>query len=110
MANLARYDRARRKRSRVAVGLISGTSVDAIEAVACRVSGTGKSVELTMLGHVSHPFTPGFSQRILGASTTRDVCALNFVLGELFAEAALSVITMAGLSPEQVDVIGSHGQ
>jgi anhydro-N-acetylmuramic acid kinase len=108
--SLARYDRARRKRSRIAVGLISGTSVDAIEAVACRVSGTGKNVELTMLGHVSHPFTPGFSQRILTAGTTRDVCALNFVLGELFAEAALSVISMAGLSPEQVDVIGSHGQ
>ncbi len=109
-ASLARYDRARRKRSRVAVGLISGTSVDAIEAVACRITGTGANLSLSLLGHVSHPFTPGFSQRILSSTSVREVCALNFVLGELFAEAALAVISMAGLKPEQIDVIGSHGQ
>ena len=107
---LQRIDRARRKRSRVVVGLISGTSVDAIEAVVCRISGTGKSVALELLSHVTQPFTPPFIRRVMEADSARELCALNFVLGELFADAALSAIEIARLTPRQVDVIGSHGQ
>ncbi len=107
---LQRIDRARRKRSRVVVGLISGTSVDAIEAVVCRISGTGKDVGLTLLSHVTQPFTPRFVRRVLEADAARELCALNFVLGEHFAQAALTAIEIAQLTPKQVDVIGSHGQ
>jgi len=39
-----------------------------------------------------------------------DVSEMNFVLGELFAEAALRVIEDAGLSRNDVHLIGSHGQ
>jgi anhydro-N-acetylmuramic acid kinase len=35
---------------------------------------------------------------------------MNFVLGELFAEAALRVIQDAGFSPKDVHLVGSHGQ
>ena len=107
---LQRIDRARRKRSRVVVGLISGTSVDAIEAVVCRISGTGKGLGLTLLSHVTQPFTPAFVRRVLEADTARELCALNFVLGEHFAQATLTAIEIARLTPRQVDVIGSHGQ
>ncbi len=92
------------------MGLISGTSVDAIEAVACKIAGTGKSVALELLSHVSIPFTPRFVRRVMEADSARELCALNFVLGELFAEAALAAIALADLKPSQVDVIGSHGQ
>jgi anhydro-N-acetylmuramic acid kinase len=94
----------------VVVGLISGTSVDAIEAVVCRIAGTGKSVALELLSHVSIPFTPKFVKRVMEADSARALCALNFVLGELFADAALAAIGLADLKPRQVDLIGSHGQ
>jgi anhydro-N-acetylmuramic acid kinase len=96
--------------SRLCVGLLSGTSVDAVEAVLCRIEGTGPEVHITLLAHVSQPFTPEFSQRVLAANDARALCELNFALGECFAEAALEVISRAGLRPEDVDVIGSHGQ
>jgi anhydro-N-acetylmuramic acid kinase len=97
-------------RPRLCVGLISGTSVDAVEAVLCRVEGTGAQVRLTLLAHLSRPFPPEFIQRVLAANDTRTLCELNFELGERFAEAAQAIITHAGLRPGDVDVIGSHGQ
>jgi anhydro-N-acetylmuramic acid kinase len=107
---LQRFDRARRKRSRVVVGLISGTSVDAIEAVVCRIEGTGKTVGLSLLSHVTQPFTAKQVRRVMEADSARELCAVNFVLGELFAQAALDAIEIAQLEPRDVDVIGSHGQ
>ena len=35
---------------------------------------------------------------------------MNFVIGEYFAQAALEVIKKAGITPKEVDLIGSHGQ
>jgi anhydro-N-acetylmuramic acid kinase len=92
------------------VGLISGTSVDAVEAVLCKIEGTGPTVKLKLLTHVSRPFPPEFVQRVLGPQDARTLCELNFELGERFAEAAQAVITRAGLRNGDVDVIGSHGQ
>ncbi|HYH96329.1 anhydro-N-acetylmuramic acid kinase [Hyalangium sp.] len=97
-------------RARLCVGLISGTSVDAVEAVLCKIQGTGPSLELKLLAHVSRPFPPEFIQRVLGAHDARSLCELNFELGERFAEAAQAVITRAGLRTGDVDIIGSHGQ
>lgn len=97
-------------RPRLCVGLLSGTSVDAVEAVLCKVEGTGPSVELKLLAHITRPFPPEFIQRVLGPQDARSLCELNFELGERFAEAAQAVITRAGLRNGDVDVIGSHGQ
>jgi anhydro-N-acetylmuramic acid kinase len=97
-------------RPRLCVGLLSGTSVDAIEAVLCKVEETGAHAQVTLLAHLSRPFPPEFIQRVLSPLDARGLCELNFELGERFAEAALAVIAQAGLRPGDVDVIGSHGQ
>lgn len=97
-------------RPRLCVGLLSGTSVDAVEAALCRIEGTGPELRLELLAHVSHPFAPEFIQRVLGANDARTLCELNFELGERFAEAALAVVARAGLKPRDIDAIGSHGQ
>ena len=95
---------------RLCVGLLSGTSVDAVEAALCRIEGTGASVRLTLLEHLSLPFSRDFVQQVLDAADAASLSELNFLLGERFAEAALAVIERAGLSPREVAVIGSHGQ
>ncbi len=97
-------------RPRLCVGLLSGTSVDAIEAVLCKIEETGAHARVTLLAHNPRPFPPEFIQRILAPLDAHALCELNFELGERFAEAALAVIAQAGLRPGDVDVIGSHGQ
>jgi anhydro-N-acetylmuramic acid kinase len=98
------------KIERVVVGLISGTSIDAIEAVVCRVRGTGPTARLQLLSHVSVPFPRPLVKRILALGDPRELCALNFELGERFAKATLQAIEVAQLKAQDVDAIGSHGQ
>lgn len=99
-----------RGKERLCVGLISGTSVDAIEAALCRIRGSGARAKVTLVAHVSSPLPARLAQRVLTANTASDICELNFLLGERFADAALAVIREAGLAPPDIDVIGSHGQ
>ncbi|RKH53294.1 anhydro-N-acetylmuramic acid kinase [Corallococcus sp. AB049A] len=95
---------------RLCVGVLSGTSVDAADAALCRVEGTGADVKVQLLAHVSHPFPADLVARVLGPQDSRSLCALNFELGERFADAVLAVIARAGVKPEDIHVIGSHGQ
>jgi len=42
--------------------------------------------------------------------TVAELCHLNAAVGEVFANAALKTIKRAGLKPENVRLVGSHGQ
>src|SRR5207302_3372331 len=99
-----------KKRERLCVGLISGTSVDAAEAALCRVRGSGPTARLTLVAHASLPFDRTLAARVIAADSAREIAELDFLLAEKFAEAALLVIAKARLEPKDVDAIGSHGQ
>ena len=40
----------------------------------------------------------------------RDVCLANFMVGETFATAILSTLKKFNVTPEDIQLIGSHGQ
>jgi len=103
---------ARSKAERVIVGLMSGTSCDAIDAALVKISGSGEGIEVALLAYLEVPFGEGFDRfRLFSKFVTVDeICVGNVVLGEMFASAALQVIAAAGLQPGDVDFIGSHGQ
>lgn len=103
------------KPDRIAVGLMSGTSVDGIDAAAIRIEGEAPNLKVTLLAFENKPFPEAIRKEILCCFTPRNAIVtrlgrLSFLLGELYSKAALSVIQTAGLSPADVDVIGSHGQ
>ncbi len=95
--------------ARTVLGMISGTSADAIDAAAVRISGAGGSARVEVLATAAHPL-PGELRRRLWAltesGTVRDVCELNVLLGERFADAAAAMAARVG----DIDLIGSHGQ
>lgn len=97
---------------KVVIGLMSGTSHDGVDAAIAKISGSGKSarVELLKVSRTAYPKTLRDKVSNAFTGTARDICRLNFELGEFFAKAALKTIREAGLTPESVDLIGSHGQ
>ena len=109
------FQRLRAKSSRRILGLMSGTSADGVTAALTEITGTGTTAKIRLLAHGTYPYPEEVSSRIFnlftpGASTVRDVCEMNFVVGECFADAALRLLEDHGLGPEDVDAVGSHGQ
>ena len=93
------------------LGLISGTSADGIDAALVRFDPA-----LEVLAALTAPYPPALRERLL-ALTTADAAisidefgALDVAVGECFAAAALDVLVHAGVSPDEVRAIGSHGQ
>ncbi|OGH99785.1 MAG: anhydro-N-acetylmuramic acid kinase, partial [Candidatus Melainabacteria bacterium GWA2_34_9] len=43
-------------------------------------------------------------------ASLEEICWMNFIIGEYFAQAALELTKKAGITPKEVDLIGSHGQ
>ncbi|MBI4871078.1 MAG: anhydro-N-acetylmuramic acid kinase [Candidatus Riflebacteria bacterium] len=101
--------------SRRIVGLMSGTSADGVDACVAEIEGTGPGLKWKLVAFESSPYPSDLKKAVLEASEVETarvdvICALNFVLGEFFAEAALKVVRAAGLKPAQVDLVASHGQ
>jgi anhydro-N-acetylmuramic acid kinase len=97
------------------VGLMSGTSADGIDAALVEIEGFGLDTKLTLVKFITYPFPEDIKKRLFrifspSICSVDDICEMNFILGNLFAQAALEVIKKAGLNPSEVDLIGSHGQ
>ncbi|MCL4245576.1 MAG: anhydro-N-acetylmuramic acid kinase, partial [Candidatus Dadabacteria bacterium] len=97
-----------RKKERVVIGLISGTSMDGIDAALVKIRGKGAGTEIELLEFTCAPYSPEIIARL--GRLPGDISELNFLVGEAFAGAAQSVMEKAGLAPNDVDLIGSHGQ
>ena len=97
------------------VGMMSGTSVDGVDAALVEISGTDSEPKVKLLAFENKPYPPQVREKIFSlftpANATVDkVGYMNFLLGEIYAKSALSVIEKAGLKPEDIDAVGSHGQ
>lgn len=96
------------------IGLMSGTSADGIDAALAEIEEIDGQISLRQVAAVSEAWTDEERALIFALfenrSTVQTLCRANFALGEGFARAALTVIAAAGMTPDQIDLIGSHGQ
>ena len=98
-------------KTKLVVGLMSGTSVDGIDACLVKIH---KNLSVEYIEGLVFDYPDNIKEKIHElfekSGTIEDLCWMNFVLGEYFASAALKVISKAGLKTEDIDLIGSHGQ
>lgn len=95
------------------IGLMSGTSYDAIEAAAADLTLDGETLLMRPLGHLSVPYADGLRDLITATlppatTTTQDVCALDTGVGQAFAGAAARAL--GELCGGDADLVVSHGQ
>lgn len=103
------------KQSVLAVGLMSGTSMDGIDAALVRLTGSGEQTEVDLIKYETLSFSEELKQRIFDCchpdtSKVDEICRLNVELGERFAEAVHHVVNTSGLQIEDLDFVSSHGQ
>src|SRR3984885_9548637 len=86
-------------------GMISGTSVDGIDVAVVDIDDG-----IHVVATATVPYPPDVRAAILSVSNanthTAAIARLNFLLGELFAEALMK----SGGPLETIELIGSHGQ
>jgi len=92
------------------IGLMSGTSIDAVDAVLVRFSDQIKVIESHSLS-ISTPLKNTIlSLCSAGENEIERSGQLDRELGLLFAQCATELCVKANISAERVEAIGSHGQ
>lgn len=95
------------------IGVLSGTSYDAVEVAAADLHLIGDTVEMALLGHLTAEFEPSLRVAV-GAvlppaqTDMARVCRLDTRLGQSFADAAARGV--AELCEGEADLVVSHGQ
>jgi anhydro-N-acetylmuramic acid kinase len=93
------------------VGLISGTSVDGIDAVLVEISGKELDLKIELVAGVTYPYPAELREKILGlcagvAISMAELAEIDDAIAFVFAQAAQNI----QIGHQPANLIGSHGQ
>src|SRR5215468_860162 len=102
----------------IVAGVMSGTSADGIDVALVRIAElaerrrSGGAPRIQLLGNAAYPFSPTVRRMVLSAmnapsASVADLARLNFLLGELYANAVLSAQRRFRV---KAALVGCHGQ
>jgi len=103
------------KDEKLAVGLMSGTSLDGIDVALVKIRGHAENTDLKLIDFITVEYDNETRNRIIKASSIESsdvslISLLNFDLGMKFADAVLKILDKNKISIENLDFISSHGQ
>ena len=86
---MEKLDLLRMKDRKLVIGLMSGTSVDGVDCALCSISGHGPKTRVKLFAFKTYPYPQKVKNRIHSTfhGSVKDVCEVNFILGEIFARA-----------------------
>ncbi|MGE5354464.1 MAG: anhydro-N-acetylmuramic acid kinase AnmK [Acidobacteriota bacterium] len=104
-----------KKEKKYVVGLMSGTSLDGVDAVLLELTGNGTATKLRQIDFLAYPFPEGLKDLVLRnsakeTSNVEDICRLNFLIPMIYADAIKALCNKNSFPLENLDLIGSHGQ
>lgn len=94
------------------IGLMSGTSLDGIDAALVEINENGR---LRLLGKFFQPYMRSLQKELFDFSQAHNIkleqlASLDQTLGKLYAEACLSLLNNHGYNPSDIQAVGCHGQ
>lgn len=97
------------------VGLMTGTSADAVDAALVRFEGLGLESRHQLLAYRETTLEPALRREVLevaGAASLppERLMRLDAALGECYAAAVFELLAAADVAPARIDAVGSHGQ
>ncbi len=113
--NLQNLYQIAQKPSRHIIGLMSGTSMDGLDVALCELSGSGEETEVKLLNFDTVDYSEEIKTEIrkVFAKQTIDfqhLALLNEWIGTLHAEMILDCLNRWNISPNEIDLVASHGQ
>lgn len=98
-----------------AVGLMSGTSLDGVDACLVAIDGASVDTSLSLLHFATFPYTEELKRKIrlaseIATSNVATICALNFELGQVYSKAVEDLCALAHFNPRDLRFVANHGQ
>lgn len=93
------------------IGLMSGTSVDGIDAALTEVTGEGYAIEAKLIKGEVHPYPEALRSRILALCDNEPITLAELAdLDDAIAHHFIQAVHALDIDLATVDLIGSHGQ
>lgn len=99
----------------LAIGIMSGTSLDGIDVALCEISGVNETTRVDLIAFHTYKLPQSISNKIKKCSSNAliepaMISSLNFELGYVFADAVSKLCEEAGVNSSELTFIASHGQ
>jgi len=113
--NLSKLVRIAGKKTRIILGLMSGTSMDGLDVALCSIRGTGLRTKVELLQFETVPYKADVKARISEVFAKQSVdferlCLLHPWISTLHAKFILQCLRKWKVPASRVDLIASHGQ
>lgn len=104
-----------KKKSRIIIGLMSGTSLDGLDIACCKITNYGINTNIQLLNFTTIPYNIEFKHKIKHIFSKEKIesvqlTALNEMIGIYHAKCINKSLKKWGLSSNDIDLIASHGQ
>ena len=104
-----------KKKKRLVIGLMSGTSFDGLDVALCKIAGSGMKTRVDLLHFETSSYDPEFKEELKSIFSRRDadlekICLLNEWVAIRHATIINSCLKKWNYSKRDIDLIASHGQ
>ncbi len=103
------------KKTKTVIGLMSGTSLDGVDCVLCKIKNSGVETKIKVINFITFPFPKGLKGVLIENSTpgkgnVSEISKLNFLLAHIYTDAVKAITKKSKIGLNKIDLIGSHGQ